>query len=148
MIRAKVFGLTGFLLLATSISTSVGADEPAAYWHENLDVAWKVARVLERPLLVVVSTDACVACSQLKRVTLRDANVVSEIRRSFVAASADAASYPQLMESLRIATYPTTLVIAPDRRVVDAIAGFVPPEEMQNRLRGALNSGLGHKPDK
>jgi len=119
------------------------AEESSIQWHNDLDIAQRIAKALKRPLLVVVTTKACVACSQLKNTTLKDEQVVSQIRRSFVPATADAAKYPELMKSLRIASYPTTLIITPDRRVTDVIIGCVPPEHMQQRLRKATQVRVG-----
>jgi thiol:disulfide interchange protein len=144
--RIGTSGFLSLLLVACAISGTVRAEESSMPWHNDLYVAHSIAKALKRPLVVVVTTKACVACSRLKKTTLTDQKVVSEIRRSFVPATADAAKYPEFTKSLGIESYPTTVIIAPDLSVTESIIGYVTPERLQQRLRMATQVHVAQRP--
>ena len=144
--RKATSGVLSLLLVACAIAGTVRAEQSSIRWHSDLDIALRISKALKRPILVVVTTEACVACSQLKTTTFKDQKVVSVIRSSFVPAIADTAKYPELMKSLRIVSFPTTVIITPDLCVADIIIGYVPPEQMQQRLRSATQVHIGQRP--
>lgn len=135
------------VLLSFFSNGSAPADEPAFYWHDNVQIAQRLSKVLKRRLILVVTTDNCVPCQAMKRKTFTSPVVGSEIKRSFVVAEANEKKYPALVNALKVTSFPTTVIIdVEDNRVVDVMAGYVEAKEMQNRLRAMTPLRVGAQP--
>jgi thioredoxin-related protein len=103
-------------------------------WHDNVDVAWKEAREQERPLLVFITTAGCRYCTMMHNVTFADPDVAALIDQGFVPAAVDAAAVDWLVQDQKISSFPTTLVISREAKVVDRIKGYLKPAEIKPRL--------------
>jgi protein disulfide-isomerase len=118
-------------MLAALHSPSWAADP---VWHSDVDAAWKEARKQERPLLVFLSTAGCRYCTLMQNGSFADPDVAGLIVHGFVIAAVDADDVAWLVKSQKIESYPTTLVIAPDAKVVDRINGYLKAADLAPRL--------------
>jgi tetratricopeptide (TPR) repeat protein len=73
-------------------------------------------------------------------VTFRDANVVSTINQRFIPLKVDASVHTALAEALRIQSYPTLVLAAPDGKILGTLEGYIEPERLQEHLGRALVS--------
>jgi hypothetical protein len=70
--------------------------------------------------------------------TYQYANVKQFVTASFETVLVDQFEQPELAALLKVRWYPTTLVVAPNNKVVDIIEGYVDPATFARRLRTTL----------
>ena len=128
------------LTLATFASTLTYAAEPL--FPHDVSGAWRKAQHDRRPLVLFFTMDGCAACSTMKQKTLRDAQVVNELQKSFVTATAHDSRYATLADKLGVEIFPTTVVICHKHHVIDKIAGYTNPRELRGRLQRVLTHAL------
>ncbi len=122
------------LVLASPL---LAAQKGGSFWNLDVVKAWKVTQSDTRPMLLFVTMDGCTYCDKMKYETYSDAGVKATIQKSFVAASANAADNPALIRRFKIESFPQTIIFAPNGQVLDSIAGYIGPEQMQSRLQAA-----------
>ena len=133
MARSLV-GLT-VLLLAVQVGP-LFADE-RIHWHSNVAQAWQRVRELDQPLLLFITTPNCGYCKLMKQQTFRDKRVVNDVNQSFVPARINSQDSRKLTQYLKIRIYPSTIIIGPDRRIVEQIPGYIAADKMRTRLASA-----------
>ena len=111
---------------------------PEINWHSSYTKALEEAQTSERPLLVKVSATWCGYCTKMNRETLSDDAVAQEINEHFVALELDADRDRELISKFRVSSFPTTIVVAPDRRILRRISGYQGKAEFTSNLRSTL----------
>ena len=114
------------------ITTTLAAE--TVTWQQDVSKAQTLAAKNERPMLVFVTSASCGYCTKMKRDSLSNQNVVSLINGSFVPLKLDAGRDDQMISRYRVDVYPTTIVVAPDGKVVDRIRGYVSARSFRDRL--------------
>ncbi len=138
MHKAARLGKSLLILLVTT-SSLVAADFTAPGWHHDAKQAWQLAREQQRPMLLYFTMSGCVYCRKMEHVTLADASVARDIRDRFVAVHVTAEQNASLIRSLKVRSFPTTVIISPRAGVIDHISGYVTPEQLRSRLQAALH---------
>jgi thioredoxin-related protein len=135
------------LLLALGMLAAASpapADEPDGdFWHRNWSGAWEDSQAHKRPIVLFITTGDCYHCDRMSRDTYHNDQVLEDIRGGFVLASIKSERYPQLLRTLKVQAFPTTVIIAPDAQVIDAMTGYIGPEEMRTRLKAAEAKATG-----
>jgi hypothetical protein len=70
----------------------------------------------------------------MKSETFADDEVSSQINSGFVPLLVDPKTDAALIKELKIASFPTTLIISPQSVTLDRIKGYLPPEQFLKRL--------------
>jgi thioredoxin-related protein len=128
-VRRGWVALWGMLLVSSAATSAT-----ASGWLRDVDHALSVAQTEQRPLVVFVSMDGCVHCYRMIQTTFRDTGIRRTLGSSFVAAAIKGSERPDLMQQLKIRSYPTTLLVSPDGQVLDQMVGYVAAEKLQARL--------------
>lgn len=124
--------------LAACVVTGAANAEPLerpANWHDNISSAWKQAKELDRPILIYVASNSCTFCRKMEHGTLKNPEVARQVEARFVGVSINSSNQPNVARSLRIRAYPTTLVYAPDGKLITSMRGYVGPEEFHQKLK-------------
>lgn len=124
-----VLGLSCLLTLST-----VPAFGEEITWLRDADEAWAEAVKADRPLVLFITRSKCRFCMKMKSVTFADAEVTAQINSSFVPLAIDPKTDAALIKELKIASYPTTLIISPEAVTLERIKGYLPPEKFLERL--------------
>ncbi len=98
--------------------------------------AKRESRSDSKPMLVKVSTSWCTYCVKMQLETFDDQAVVKHVEECFVPLAIDGDKHKQLIQRLGIDTFPTTLVVSPNMRVVKKIVGFRSANQLQAELVG------------
>ena len=135
----KAVGILVSVTILSIFMPGVQAAEPRSkvQWHADFSAARHVVKEVQRPLLVLFTMDNCLYCTKIRQLTYQHEKVVSTISRSFVATVVNATKHPQLADHYGVRIFPTTVIISPDGRVLDSMAGYIESGEMQNRLAKA-----------
>lgn len=130
-------GSIGLGLLAALLMIG-SAQATEIHWHSSYTKALEEAQSSDRPLLVKVSATWCGYCTKMHRETLSDDVVAQEINENFVALELDADRDRELISKFRVSSFPTTIVVAPDRRILRRISGYQGKAEYTSNLRSTL----------
>jgi uncharacterized protein YyaL (SSP411 family) len=136
LVRASQASFSLMMMLSLAAAGSAGEPE-GEMWHRNWSGAWHDAQEQHRPLVLFITSGDCYHCERMSRDTYHDRQVMSDLRDQFVLASIESERYPKLLRTLKVQAFPTTVIITPDAQVIDAMTGYVGPEEMRTRLKAA-----------
>jgi hypothetical protein len=100
--------------------------------------AWRAAQKTNRPILVFATSPSCSHCTRMLGETYQYSNVKKFVTSSFETVLVDRFEQPELAAMLKVRWYPTTLVVAPNNKVVDVIEGYVDPATFARRLQTTL----------
>lgn len=107
-------------------------------WVADADKAWETMVREKRPLLIYVTMPRCHYCAVMQEQTYRNPQVVQEINKSFVCLTVHGAEARDLVKSLGITIFPTTVVISPEKKVLLQIDGYLPADKFKQRLATAM----------
>ena len=127
--------LVGLCCAATFLAAEARAEgnRTTVQWSE-LSKGWETAQKQQRPLMLFITMDGCTYCDLMKAQTLSDPTVVQAIHTGFVPAIANRTQRPDLVRKLGVTTFPTTLIISPQRKVLGLMKGYVSSAELKAKL--------------
>ena len=73
----------------------------------------------------------------MMRATFVDKDLMAKLSKVYVPTYVNAKNNAKLTARFRVKAYPTTIIVAPDNRIVDRIEGFVSAETLISRLERA-----------
>lgn len=129
--------------LAAVFIVTFGANAASAQpvlWRHDYGAARREAADLGRPLLLDFSTDNCFWCVKLDNTTFRDPTIATLLNERFIPLKVHAPQNPSLTESLRIQSFPTVVLAAPDGKILITIDGYKEPTQFHDYLQRALAS--------
>ena len=119
------------LIVGATVSQASACD---VRWASSAKVAWEKTQKEKRLLLLYLEAPQCQWCDVMKRNTYCHPQVAQVINRSFVPIVVQHHEATGLIEKLGIRSYPTTLVISPDQKVLDQMTGYLEAEPFRQRL--------------
>ena len=126
------------VLVAMTLAGSVSAQE--VEWREDYNGARREAQERGLPLVLDFSTENCFWCKKLEDTTFRDPQVAPLLRERFVPLKVDAQRNSALTEALRIQSFPTLVLAAPDGKILGTLEGYVEAGRFHEQLQRALAS--------
>lgn len=100
--------------------------------------AWTVAQQTNRPILIYVTSQACPHCVKMVEKTYKRPQVHALLSNSFETVYVDRHQQPKLIAKLKVRWFPTTIVVAPNNKVIDKIEGYVDPAVFTQRIHTQL----------
>lgn len=128
-------------LLACALALLLVAARASAQevtWRHDYNAARREAVDKGRPLVLDFITANCFWCSKLEATTFRDSAVAKVINDRFVPLKVDAQQNPQLTEALRIQSFPTLVLAAPDGKILGTLEGYLEAAKLTAHLQHAL----------
>ncbi len=107
-------------------------------WDQDVRQAWKSAHTADRPLLMFLTMDGCLYCQKMKKTTLQDRHVVNDLQSQFVSVALNIKDAPDLVEQLKVKSFPTTVIIQTNGDVIESISGYQTPSQLRQRLHATL----------
>ena len=145
MYRSLSASIALFLLLALG-SSPAGAQvtvRPTAkpnrlFQHKSIEQGWKSAVAARKPLLVMFTSDGCVYCKKMLKETYGHPAIEKMLVGQTESVLAHANNYQALVKKLGIRGYPSTVVVAPDGKVLEFMEGYVEPRAFAQRVHPLL----------
>src|SRR5262249_46953465 len=109
-------------------------------WRQDYNKARREAEEKNRPLLLDVGTTNCTWCRKLDATTFRDAQIVATLNEQFIPLKVDGSRDSALADALRIDSYPTLVLAAPDGKILGIYPGYVDAAKLGEMLQKALAS--------
>ena len=130
-------------LLVAVIGLTHGSDllgqDSGRGWLRDVDQALRVAAAQQRPLLLYITMDGCTYCTKMVQTTLSHPDVRKLIGSSYVAAAIKNSERPDLMQKLKIRSFPTTLLVSPKGQILNQMNGYVDARRFQRQLADAAS---------
>ncbi len=139
--KAVETGLNFTLLSSSPSRIATGDSAPAKVWLEqDLEGALAKAKAEHKVVLVDIYAEWCAQCKELDEKTWPEASVQQWIGQNAVAVRIDTdARRKDLATQLKIASYPTVLVLDADGKELRRSLGFQKAEEMRAFLQGGAD---------
>jgi len=83
-------------------------------WEKDYATALKQAKILNKPMMFIISSHTCRYCVQLESTTLKDSKVIQKINTNYVAAIAYVDENPLFPRELYVGGTPATWFIKGD----------------------------------
>jgi thioredoxin-related protein len=131
-------------LAAFSVLVFLLAGTPARaqqlQWRYDYNSARREAQEKNVPMVLEFSTENCFWCRKLEDTTLQDPQVLGTLSERFVALKVDPHRNQFLAEALRVQSFPTVVIAAPDGKILGTLEGYMEPARFQEHLQRALVS--------
>lgn len=113
------------MFLAAALFVAGGsAHATGPVWHGDYAAARKESFEKNKPIVLVFGGEQCMWCRKLEATTLRDPGVVAVLGERFVCLKVDGDREFALTQALKVQTYPTLVVAAPDGKILATIDGY------------------------
>jgi thioredoxin-related protein len=131
-VRAVCAVVTATLLIAPSLCAQ------EVEWRRDYNQARKEAADKGLPIILDVGTTNCFWCKKLDGSTLRDPTIVTVLNTEFVPLRVDAEREAALAEAMRVSSYPTLVLAAPDGKILGTLEGYVEAPRLHEQLQRVL----------
>jgi len=123
-------------------SITAKANDDAIDWQAWSKDAFEKAKRLDRPMLINVGHEGCMACRWMKDDTFTDPNIIKLVNQNFIAVQVDSEMQPAIGERYSDWAWPATAFNRPDGTQVLVIRGNRKPEGFREILNEVIS---GHK---
>ena len=127
------------MLLVGAIVSTCAADAAEIDWREDIDVALQDANRAGKPVLIQFTAPWCGYCHKMFKTTFREDEIVSLVGERMIALRIDADKQAELAEQVGVAGLPTTLIVAPDLRILKKLTGFQTANKIRRHLDAACH---------
>ncbi|QDU60061.1 Thiol:disulfide interchange protein DsbD [Planctomycetes bacterium Pan216] len=116
------------IFLSIAICTAPArSDSGTIRWKTDLEEALVEANRTNRNVLLQVTATWCHFCERMLEETMSRPEVAEEINANYVPLLIDADDHPDIVRRVGIRAFPTTVIIAPSRRIIDRNPGYKTP---------------------
>jgi thioredoxin-related protein len=109
-------------------------------WRTDYNAARKEATQKNLPLVLDFGTENCFWCKKLDATTFREPVISGLINERFIPLKVDAHVNVALTDALRIQSFPTIVLAAPDGKILGTFEGYLEAGRFQEHLQRVLAS--------
>lgn len=136
-VKYRITPVRSFTLLLILIAVPFCQANPlngGIEWIADVDRAASESRRTDKPMLVKVSTDWCGYCKKMQRETFNTKQISNHVNQCFIPVYLDGDKHKSLVQQLGVRSYPTTLVVSAEGKVLSRITGFRTASQLSNDL--------------
>ena len=122
-------------LFAACLCASAGAGE----WLTNYDAAVRLAKEIDKPLLLHFYTDSCTHCVIMERNVLNQPQLRNQLGRDVVGVKLHNSANPALTRAFNVRAFPMDVMLTPDGRMLGEMTGSRPMSDYMARLTQVEN---------
>jgi thioredoxin-related protein len=132
------------LVLAVAVQACSGpARAQEIQWRKDYNEARREAEAKNLPLVLEFSTESCFWCKKLEATTFQESAIIRLMNQHFVTLKCDAYRDAMLTQALRIQSFPTVVLAAPDGKILATLEGFMDAARFQEHMERVL-AGLSN----
>lgn len=120
----KLVDRSRFWLLLLVVATASPAHAAGVVWLGDYASARKESFEKNKPIFLVFGGEHCMWCRRLEATTLREPAVTGALAERFVCLKVDGDREFALTQALKVTTYPTVIIAAPDGKILATIDGY------------------------
>lgn len=137
----KVLGVIVLTVTCLAYSSSARAQGIAGprriSWATSPEMAMSLARDSRLPILAFVTSENCSYCRKMEREVWSNPRIIAQVESGFVPVKLHASQHRQLVASLGVKAFPTTIMFTPEGKIINGAKGFLPPGRLAGLLRTA-----------
>jgi len=114
--------------------------QDSLFQYVSYPAAWTAAQKSSRPLLLYVTMPRCPYCVKMVQNTLKNPEIRSLVASSFETVYVDRYAQARLAAKLNVRSYPTTILVSTNNRVLDVIEGYMESKAFRRRLQTNLTA--------
>lgn len=140
MRKLRASSFARFLMVAglfAGVGGAALAGDDLVQWRGDYNGARKDAQAKGLPLVVVVGSENCIYCRKQDATTFRDPLLAELLNKQACAVKIDGNREPAFVQAMKIEIYPTTIIAAPDGKIVSFLQGYVTAEQLRDHVRAA-----------
>ena len=121
--KLKIRLATGVLTALVTITLGISQAQAASItWTESLSGALATAKKTGKPIFVDFSATWCGPCKEMKRITFKDAKVITESKK-WIMVHIDGDKQEKVAARYKIEAYPTLIIMSPKGKVISRVEG-------------------------
>ncbi len=109
-------------------------------WVKSYRTAREKGTAASRPVFLFVTSEECSYCKKMERESLKNQSIIRKLSADFVPARLKLDPESQLARELKVTMFPTTVIIAPDGKIVDYVRGYMSGDKLTACISKALKS--------
>ncbi len=128
----------GALLALICVNISNGqapSRTPQIHWVQSPQQATALAQQFNTPILAYVTSKHCGYCRKMERETWSNPQIIAMVDGGFIPLELNAERDAELISSLRISAFPTTLLFTPDAQYLAGAPGYQSPTQLAALLK-------------
>ena len=103
-------------------------------WSTDFRQAAKESARTKKPMLLHLTAPWCGYCHKMVKETYSDQRISSHVKECFIPVSVNVETNERLVGVIGIEGVPTTVIITPELRIVQKVAGFQTATELEKQL--------------
>lgn len=131
ILRSAAYLVLAVFVLAPAVSC---AAESGVDWMHDLKKAAGESRRTGKPILLQFKADWCGYCHKMLRETFPDRDLARKINACFVPVVLDADEHEEIVETIGIRAFPSTIIISSKLDVIGRVRGFHTPRSLEKKL--------------
>lgn len=125
---------TTVLLAAVVCYMTASATADDVNWRTTYGKAAREAALTGKPMLMQITAPWCTYCVKMNVETFTDPQTAKHVNGCFIPFKIDADLHAELVEAIGIESLPTTVIIAPDFKILKRIKGYQNPVSYDRTL--------------
>jgi thioredoxin-like negative regulator of GroEL len=126
-------------VVALVVTASLATAQPVR-WRYDYNAARHEAQEKSLPLILDFGTENCFWCRKLDETTFQEPAIANTLNQQFIPLKVDAHQNPLLTEALRVQSFPTLVLAAPDGKILGTLEGYLEAPRLNDHLQRALAS--------
>lgn len=131
----KIFCII-MLLAILAIGMSAGYASDALNNTTDLTKAVSDAQSHNKHVVLIFDQDDCYYCDLLKKDTLSDKNLISQLNKDYITVFIDINAQPQLASKYKVFGTPTIVFLDANQKEIGRIDGYVNADEFSDYIKG------------
>ncbi len=132
--RVRTFALALIITAASAPARGATGLPAGIAWRSDVSAAARESATRRKSILMMVKARWCGPCQQMLRQSFFDRSVVARVNENYIPLLIDADEQGPLIQQLKIAAFPTTLILDSNQRVIDRMTGFQTGAQLNARL--------------
>ncbi|WP_146402229.1 thioredoxin family protein [Planctomycetes bacterium CA13] len=124
-----------------SATNSPNGETAKVSWFRDFRAGWRESVRRNVPMVIYISSDNCSYCEAMQRDTWCDSSIRQRLGRDFVAIHLTPEQNEATLRRIKVDTYPTTLIGAPEGKVVGHRRGYQPVVALHQLLSESFRGG-------
>ena len=137
-VGALAFALAGVMAWTTQVSAA------EITWAKSFDEAFKLAKEQNLPIMIDVYTDWCGWCKRLDKDVYSADNVVP-LSKKFICLKLNPEKDKEHGDLFKVEGYPTIIFLDANKKELNRITGYLPPDDFAAEMKKALSAFSGAK---
>ncbi len=134
------------LTISSQAEAQIAKQPDRIHWAHSPEMAMSLARDSRLPILAFITSENCKFCRKMEREVWINPRIIAQAETGFVPVKIHVSQHRQLVASLGVRLYPTTILFTPEGMIISQSPGYMPPNRLAGILRTAYPTQVAVQP--